>query len=100
MTESVLLALNVMNSHNDNNKKTNTLNNGGAGGPNYNENPILNHNVARVSTAPSILTSNPFEAQQIKIAGHWKVLRKIGSGAFGDIYLGTNLPAWLIDDLF
>lgn len=56
-------------------------------------NPILNSNVPRVGTAPSTLTtpgsSNPFEAQQIKIAGHWKVLKKIGSGAFGDIYLGT-----------
>ena len=34
---------------------------------------------------------NPFEGQQIRIAGHWKVLKKIGSGAFGDIYLGIYL---------
>ena len=82
-----------MNSNNNNNNTT--LNNGGAG-HNHNENPILNSNVARVSTAPSVLTSNPFEAQQIKIAGHWKVLRKIGSGAFGDIYLGNLLERFII----
>ena len=46
--------------------------------------------VGAAATAPSTTsnTTNPFETQQIRIAGHWRVLKKIGSGAFGDIYLG------------
>jgi hypothetical protein len=44
--------------------------------------------VAASASAVSPAAPNPFEAQQIRIAGHWRVLKKIGSGAFGDIYLG------------
>ena len=49
--------------------------------------------VGATVTAPPTTssTTNPFEAQQIRIAGHWRVLKKIGSGAFGDIYLGIIL---------
>jgi hypothetical protein len=45
---------------------------------------------ASASPAPTA-APNPFEAQQIRIAGHWRVLKKIGSGAFGDIYLGIPI---------
>jgi hypothetical protein len=59
-------------------------------GTHHNNNQNNLSRAAQPSAAAPEGANNPFEAQQIRIAGHWKVLKKIGSGAFGDIYLGTS----------
>ncbi len=38
--------------------------------------------------------------RDIRVAGRFKLTKKIGSGAFGDIYVGTLLYTIMIDSFF
>ena len=31
---------------------------------------------------------------ELRVGGKFRLGRKIGSGSFGDIYIGTNVPGW------
>lgn len=48
-------------------------------------------NVAASSSKAAQSTEPPAELLQIRIGGKWIVGKKLGSGAFGDIYIGHNV---------